>query len=51
VPKPDPLKIVVLIDSPAGHQSATAIDGCDMSIHKTGNPARDLAPLFDALRA
>ena len=42
--------ILCLIGTPA-HQQAGAVEGCDLKLHRTGEPNRDLAPLFDALRA
>ena len=43
--------ILCLIGTAAGHQESGAVEGCDLKLHRTGEPSRDLAPLFDALRA
>ena len=43
--------ILCLIGTAARYQHAAAVEGCDLKLHRTGEPNRDLAPLFDALRA
>jgi DNA-binding response OmpR family regulator len=42
---------ILCLVATAHDRAPAAADDCDLKIHKTGQPNRDLAPLFDAMRA